>query len=361
MRVNNKDVLNILKTAKKYGVSSNRLLITFHRCGGTSAVMELTDYKNKKVYKSDIACEWEAEEKETYYTDAKYVPKSEEGVLKVEDNIVELINGPTNMVCTTAQVEKPMSFIFYDEAAFVDTNLIKEDIKDVVEQAPKGTYVSVCPKHVAVSPNIKYGAFIKRNVASWNFANDTFVISKEGMTFALDNPGAPIAVHWTNGDQSGVEVQGRDDYFEEELLYNSQSPHGPFGLYQYWKVGETVESVLNSWDDDKTPTFTVPKEVLTLLSKKPKNKLEIHFTGDKGAKLIHYKVGEYAGDFVIDVPLAHNLKMLLDQKLAYPYFKALKKYGGYVAYDASNWQCKFKYTDSLEAMLLGLKVTYGGR
>ncbi len=357
MRVNNKDVLNILKTAKKYGVSSNRLLITFHRCGGTSAVMELTDYKNKKVYKSDIACEWEAEEKETYYTDAKYVPKSEEGVLKVEDNIVELINGPTNMVCTTAQVEKPMDFISYNEVAFVETNLIKEDVKDAVEQAPKGTYISVYPKYITVSPNIKYGAFIKKGD---KFTNTPFVISKEGMTFALDNR-VPIAVHRTKGDQNGVEVQGREDYFEEELLHNSASPHGPFGLYQYQKVGEATENILSLWDDDTTPTFTVPKEILIMLAKKPKEKTELHFKGDKGSKLIHYVVGEYTGDFVTDVPLAHDLRMILDHQLAAPYFKALKKYGGYIAYNSLQYQCKFKYTDSLEAMLLGVRPPQGGR
>ena len=374
MKVWLKDLHKIIADAKKLGVSGKGTMVKIypHVNGDTQVAV----YTDKAEYITDIeTAYWEKDDNERYLTYLENIPNVS-GELEFTKDTLKVI-GDIEIDCTynaypRLQFEPPTDIVLDDLAkstvAELDVIVDNEDLKTMISLADSKNYIVIGENFMGCSPTPGYGGFVLKTETNKGIC-EPICISKNGAK-ALSKTNLipqPVEVYNRTYGQIGLKIDNLVYRYVERLRDTTDRDKNLFNTDMIIKNTNVVKNEILRFkkvDEHKDATFRLPLDFIEILLKlKCVYEDKIHFKGTHCTKEIEVTAQGVTYNITLEEELNKDLDMWLTLKFLQQYLKPMKKCGGSITYNHTNYLAKFTYDNNskLQAGLLGVRAPQGGR
>ena len=368
MKVWLKDLHKIIADAKKLGVSGKGTMVKIypHVNGDTQVAV----YTDKAEYITDIeTAYWEKDDNERYLTYLENVPNVS-GELEFTKDTLKVV-GDIQIDCTyraypRLQLEPPADIVLNDLAkstvAELDVIVDNEDLKAMISLADTKNYIVIGENFMGCSPTLGYGGFVLKTETNKGIY-EPICITKNGakvLSKAKFIP-QPIEVCNRTYGQIGLKIDNLVYRYMERLRDTTDRDKDLFNTDMIIKNTNVVKNEILRFkkvDEHKNATFRLPLDFIEILLKlKCVYGDKIRFKGTHCTKELTVTTQGTTYTITLEEDLNKDLDMWLTLKFLQQYLKPMKKCGGSITYNHTNYLAKFTYDNNskLQAGLLGVR------
>lgn len=374
MRVWLKDLHKVISDAKKLGVSGKGTMVKIYTDikGDTQVAL----YTDKAEYITDIeTAYWEKDDNERYLTYLENIPNVS-GELEFTKDTLKVV-GAIEIDCThkaypRLQFEPPTDIVLNDLAkstvAELDVIVDNADLKTVIGLADNKNYIVIGENFMGCSPTPGYGGFVLKTETNQGI-NTPICLTKNGakvLSKAKFIPQPLIVCNHTYG-QIGLKIDNLVYRYMERLRDTTDKDKNLFNTDMIIKNTNVVKNEILRFkkvDEHKDATFRLPLDFIEILLKlKCVYGDKIRFKGTHYTKELTVTTQGTTYTITLEEDLNKDLDMWLTLKFLQQYLKPMKKCGGSITYNHTNYLAKFTYDSNpkLQAGLLGVRPPQGGR
>ncbi len=374
MKVWLKDLHKIIADAKKLGVSGKGTIVKIYP--DVNGDTQVAVYTDKAEYITDIeTAYWEKDDNERYLTYLENIPNVS-GELEFTKDTLK-VTGDIEIDCTynaypRLQFEPPTDIVLDDLAkstvAELDVIVDNEDLKTMISLADSKNYIVIGENFMGCSPTPGYGGFVLKTETNKGIY-EPICISKNGakvLSKAKFIP-QPIEVCNRTYGQIGLKIDNLIYSYVERLRDTTDRDKDLFNTDMIIKNTNVVKNEILRFkkvDEHKDATFRLPLDFIEILLKlKCVYGDKIRFKGARGFKKIEVTTLGVTYNITLDEELNKSLDMWLTLTFLQQYLKPMKKCGGSITYNHTNYLAKFTYDSNpkLQAGLLGVRPPQGCR
>ena len=389
MKVWLKDLHKIIADAKKLGVSGKGAMVKIYP--DVNGDTQVAVYTDKAEYITDIeTAYWEKDDNERYLTYLENIPNVS-GELEFTKDTLKVV-GDIQIDCTyraypRLQLEPPADIVLNDLAkstvAELDVIVDNEDLKAMIGLADTKNYIVIGEDFMGCSPTPGYGGFVLKTESNKGIC-EPICISKNGAKVLSKTNliPQPLTVCNRTYGQIGLKIDNlvyrymerlRDTTDRDKNLFNTEMiikntnvvKNEILGFRPTCQRAEHDHSLPTKQVSEKhNPTFRLPLDFIEILLKlKCVYGDKIRFKGARGFKEIEVTTLGVTYNITLDEELNKDLDMWLTLKFLQQYLKPMKKCGGSITYNHTNYLAKFTYDSNpkLQAGLLGVRPPQGSR
>lgn len=374
MKVWLRDLHKIIADAKKLGVSGKGTMVKIypHVNGDTQVAV----YTDKAEYITDIeTAYWEKDDNERYLTYLENVPNVS-GELEFTKDTLKVV-GDIQIDCTyraypRLQLEPPADIVLNDLAkstvAELDVIVDNEDLKAMISLADTKNYIVIGENFMGCSPTLGYGGFVLKTETNKGIY-EPICITKNGAKVLSKTNLIPqlVEVYNRTYGQVGLKIDNLVYRYMERLRDTTDRDKDLFNTDMIIKNTNVVKNEILRFkkvDEHKNATFRLPLDFIEILLKlKCVYGDKIRFKGTHCTKELTVTTQGTTYTITLEEDLNKDLDMWLTLKFLQQYLKPMKKCGGSITYNHTNYLAKFTYDNNskLQAGLLGVRPPQGGR
>lgn len=374
MKVWLKDLHKIIADAKKLGVSGKGTIVKIYL--DVNGDTQVAVYTDKAEYITDIeTAYWEKDDNERYLTYLENIPNTE-GELEFTKDTLK-VTGNIEINCTfeaypRLQFEPPTDVVLNDLAnstvAELDVIVDNEDLKTMIGLADTKNYIVIGENFMGCSPTPGYGGFVLKTETNKGIY-EPICISKNGakvLSKAKFIP-QPIEVYNRTYGQIGLKIDNLVYRYMERLRDTNDRDKNLFNADMIIKNTNVVKNDVFDFikmSEHENATFRLPLDFIEILLKlKCVYGDKIRFKGTHYTKELTVTTQGTTYTITLEEELNKDLDMWLTLKFLQQYLKPMKKCGGSITYNHTNYLAKFTYDSNpnLKAGLLGVRPPQGGR
>ena len=358
MRVWLKDLHKIIADAKKLGVSGKGAIVKIYPDvnGGTQVAV----YTDKAEYITDIeTAYWKKDDNERYLTYLENMPNVS-GELEFTKDTLK-ITGGIEIDCTYSayprlQFEPPTDIV------------LNEDLKTMISLADTKNYIVMGEDFMGCSPTPGYGGFVLKTETNEGIGEPICITKNGARVLSKTNliP-QPVEVYNRTYGQIGLKIDNLVYRYMERLRDTTDRDKNLFNTDMIIKNTNVVKNEILRFkkvDEHKDATFRLPLDFIEILLKlKCVYGDKIRFKGTHYTKELTVTTQGTTYTITLEEDLNKDLDMWLTLKFLQQYLKPMKKCGGSITYNHTNYLAKFTYDNNskLQAGLLGVRPPQGGR
>lgn len=374
MRVWLKDLHKVISDAKKLGVSGKGTMVKIYTDikGDTQVAL----YTDKAEYITDIeTAYWEKDDNERYLTYLENIPNVS-GELEFTKDTLKVV-GAIEIDCTynaypRLQFEPPTDIVLNDLAkstvAELDVIVDNEDLKTMISLADNKNYIVMGEDFMGCSPTPGYGGFVLKTETNQGI-NTPICLTKNGAKVLGKAKFIPQPIEVCNRTygQIGLKIDNLVYRYMERLRDTTDRDKNLFNTEMIIKNTNVVKNEILRFkkvDEHKDATFRLPLDFIEILLKlKCVYGDKIRFKGTHCTKELTVTTQGTTYTITLEEDLNKDLDMWLTLKFLQQYLKPMKKCGGSITYNHTNYLAKFTYDSNpkLQAGLLGVRPPQGGR
>lgn len=374
MKVWLRDLHKIIADAKKLGVSGKGTMVKIypHVNGDTQVAV----YTDKAEYITDIeTAYWEKDDNERYLTYLENVPNVS-GELEFTKDTLKVV-GDIQIDCTyraypRLQLEPPADIVLNDLAkstvAELDVIVDNEDLKAMISLADTKNYIVIGENFMGCSPTLGYGGFVLKTETNKGIY-EPICITKNGAKVLSKTNLIPqlVEVYNRTYGQVGLKIDNLVYRYMERLRDTTDRDKDLFNTDMIIKNTNVVKNEILRFkkvDEHKNATFRLPLDFIEILLKlKCVYGDKIRFKGTHCTKELTVTTQGTTYTITLEEDLNKDLDMWLTLKFLQQYLKPMKKCGGSITYNHTNYLAKFTYDNNskLQAGLLGVRPPQGSR
>lgn len=374
MKVWLKDLHKIIADAKKLGVSGKGTIVKIYP--DVNGDTQVAVYTDKAEYITDIeTAYWEKDDNERYLTYLENIPNVS-GELEFTKDTLK-VTGGIEIDCTynaypRLQFEPPTDIVLNDLAkstvAELDVIVDNADLKTIISLADTKNYIVIGENFMGCSPTPGYGSFVLKTETNKGI-NTPICLTKNGAKVLSKTNliPQPLTICNRTYGQIGLKIDNLVYRYMERLRDTTDRGKDLFNTDMIIKNTNVVKNTVFDFikmGEHKNPTFRLPLDFIELLLKlKCVYGDKIRFKGARGFKEIEVTTLGVTYNITLDEELNKDLDMWLTLKFLQQYLKPMKKCGGSITYNHTNYLAKFTYDSNpkLKAGLLGVRPPQGGR
>ena len=374
MKVWLKDLHKIIADAKKLGVSGKGAMVKIYP--DVNGDTQVAVYTDKAEYITDIeTAYWEKDDNERYLTYLENIPNVS-GELEFTKDTLKVV-GDIQIDCTyraypRLQLEPPADIVLNDLAkstvAELDVIVDNEDLKTMISLADTKNYIVMGEDFMGCSHTPGYGGFVLKTETNQGIY-EPICISKNGAKVLSKAKFIPQPIEVCNRayGQIGLKIDNLVYRYMERLRDTTDRDKNLFNADMIIKNTNVVKNEILRFkkvDEHKDATFRLPLDFIEILLKlKCVYGDKIRFKGARGFKEIEVTTLGVTYNITLDEELNKSLDMWLTLKFLQQYLKPMKKCGGSITYNHTNYLAKFTYDSNpkLKAGLLGVRPPQGSR
>ena len=368
MKVLLKDLHKVISDAKKLGVSGKGTIVKIYP--DVNGDTQVAVYTDKAEYITDIATAyWEKDDNERYLTYLENIPNVS-GELEFTKDTLKVV-GDIQIDCTyraypRLQLEPPADIVLNDLAkstvAELDVIVDNEDLKAMISLADTKNYIVIGENFMGCSPTLGYGGFVLKTESNKGIY-EPICITKNGakvLSKAKFIP-QPIEVCNRTYGQIGLKIDNLVYRYMERLRDTTDRDKDLFNTDMIIKNTNVVKNEILRFkkvDEHKNATFRLPLDFIEILLKlKCVYGDKIRFKGTHCTKELTVTTQGTTYTITLEEDLNKDLDMWLTLKFLQQYLKPMKKCGGSITYNHTNYLAKFTYDNNskLQAGLLGVR------
>lgn len=374
MKVWLKDLHKVISDAKKLGVSGKGTMVKIYTDikGDTQVAL----YTDKAEYITDIeTAYWEKDDNERYLTYLENIPNVS-GELEFTKDTLKVV-GAIEIDCTynaypRLQFEPPTDIVLNDLAkstvAELDVIVDNEDLKTMISLADNKNYIVMGEDFMGCSPTPGYGGFVLKTETNQGI-NTPICLTKNGAKVLGKAKFIPQPIEVCNRTygQIGLKIDNLVYRYMERLRDTTDRDKNLFNTEMIIKNTNVVKNEILRFkkvDEHKDATFRLPLDFIEILLKlKCVYGDKIRFKGTHCTKELTVTTQGTTYTITLEEDLNKDLDMWLTLKFLQQYLKPMKKCGGSITYNHTNYLAKFTYDSNpkLQAGLLGVRPPQGGR
>ena len=374
MKVWLKDLHKIIADAKKLGVSGKGAMVKIYP--DVNGDTQVAVYTDKAEYITDIeTAYWEKDDNERYLTYLENVPNVS-GELEFTKDTLKVV-GDIQIDCTyraypRLQFEPPTDIVLNDLAkstvAELDVIVDNEDLKAMIGLADTKNYIVIGEDFMGCSPTPGYGGFVLKTESNKGIY-EPICITKNGAKVLSKTNLIPqlVEVYNRTYGQVGLKIDNLVYRYMERLRDTTDRDKDLFNTDMIIKNTNVVKNEILRFkkvDEHKNATFRLPLDFIEILLKlKCVYGDKIRFKGTHCTKELTVTTQGTTYTITLEEDLNKDLDMWLTLKFLQQYLKPMKKCGGSITYNHTNYLAKFTYDNNskLQAGLLGVRPPQGSR
>ena len=374
MKVWLKDLHKIIADAKKLGVSGKGAMVKIYP--DVNGDTQVAVYTDKAEYITDIeTAYWEKDDNERYLTYLENVPNVS-GELEFTKDTLKVV-GDIQIDCTyraypRLQLEPPADIVLNDLAkstvAELDVIVDNEDLKAMISLADNKNYIVIGENFMGCSPTPGYGGFVLKTETNKGIY-EPICITKNGAKVLSKTNLIPqlVEVYNRTYGQVGLKIDNLVYRYMERLRDTTDRDKDLFNTDMIIKNTNVVKNEILRFkkvDEHKNATFRLPLDFIEILLKlKCVYGDKIRFKGTHCTKELTVTTQGTTYTITLEEDLNKDLDMWLTLKFLQQYLKPMKKCGGSITYNHTNYLAKFTYDNNskLQAGLLGVRPPQGSR
>lgn len=374
MKVWLKDLHKIIADAKKLGVSGKGTIVKIYP--DVNGDTQVAVYTDKAEYITDIeTAYWEKDDNERYLTYLENIPNVS-GELEFTKDTLKVAGG-IEIDCTynaypRLQFEPPTDIVLNDLAkstvAELDVIVDNKDLKTMISLADTKNYIVIGENFMGCSPTPGYGSFVLQTETNKGIG-EPICISKNGAKVLSKTNliPQPLTICNRTYGQIGLKIDNLVYRYMERLRDTTDRGKGLFNTDMIIKNTNVVKNEILRFkkvDEHKDSTFRLPLDFIELLLKlKCVYGDKIRFKGTHYTKELTVTTQGTTYTITLEEDLNKDLDMWLTLKFLQQYLKPMKKCGGSITYNHTNYLAKFTYDSNpkLQAGLLGVRPPQGSR
>lgn len=374
MKVWLKDLYKIIADAKKLGVSGKGTIVKIYP--DVNGDTQVAVYTDKAEYITDIeTAYWEKDDNERYLTYLENIPNVS-GELEFTKDTLK-VTGGIEIDCTynaypRLQFEPPTDIVLNDLAkstvAELDVIVDNADLKTIISLADTKNYIVIGENFMGCSPTPGYGSFVLKTETNKGI-NTPICLTKNGAKVLSKTNliPQPLTICNRTYGQIGLKIDNLVYRYMERLRDTTDRGKGLFNTDMIIKTTNIVKNEILRFkkvDEHKDSTFRLPLDFIELLLKlKCVSGDKIRFKGTHYTKELTVTTQGTTYTITLEEDLNKDLDMWLTLKFLQQYLKPMKKCGGSITYNHTNYLAKFTYDNNpkLQAGLLGVRPPQGSR
>lgn len=374
MKVWLKDLHKIIADAKKLGVSGKGTIVKIYP--DVNGDTQVAVYTDKAEYITDIeTAYWEKDDNERYLTYLENIPNVS-GELEFTKDTLK-VTGGIEIDCTynaypRLQFEPPTDIVLNDLAkstvAELDVIVDNADLKTIISLADTKNYIVIGENFMGCSPTPGYGSFVLKTETNKGI-NTPICLTKNGAKVLSKTNliPQPLTICNRTYGQIGLKIDNLVYRYMERLRDTTDRGKDLFNTDMIIKNTNVVKNEILRFkkvDEHKDSTFRLPLDFIELLLKlKCVYGDKIRFKGTHYTKELTVTTQGTTYTITLEEDLNKDLDMWLTLKFLQQYLKPMKKCGGSITYNHTNYLAKFTYDSNpkLKAGLLGVRPPQGGR
>lgn len=374
MKVWLKDLHKIIADAKKLGVSGKGTMVKIYT--DIKGDTQVAVYTDKAEYITDIeTAYWEKDDNERYLTYLENVPNVS-GELEFTKDTLK-VTGDIEIDCTYGayprlQFEPPTDIVLNDLAkstvAELDVIVDNKDLKTMISLADTKNYIVIGENFMGCSPTPGYGSFVLKTETNKGI-NTPICLTKNGAEVLSKTNliPQPLTICNRTYGQIGIKIDNLVYRYMERLRDTTDRDKNLFNTDMIIKNTNVVKNEIlrfKNVDEHKDATFRLPLDFIELLLKlKCVYGDKIRFKGTHYTKELTVTTQGTTYTITLEEDLNKDLDMWLTLKFLQQYLKPMKKCGGSITYNHTNYLAKFTYDNNskLQAGLLGVRPPQGSR
>lgn len=374
MKVWLKDLHKIIADAKKLGVSGKGTIVKIYP--DVNGDTQVAVYTDKAEYITDIeTAYWEKDDNERYLTYLENIPNVS-GELEFTKDTLK-VTGGIEIDCTynaypRLQFEPPTDIVLNDLAkstvAELDVIVDNADLKTIISLADTKNYIVIGENFMGCSPTPGYGSFVLKTETNKGI-NTPICLTKNGAKVLSKTNliPQPLTICNRTYSQIGLKIDNLVYRYMERLRDTTDRDKDLFNTDMIIKNTNVVKNEILRFkkvDEHKDSTFRLPLDFIELLLKlKCVYGDKIRFKGTHYTKELTVTTQGTTYTITLEEDLNKDLDMWLTLKFLQQYLKPMKKCGGSITYNHTNYLAKFTYDSNpkLKAGLLGVRPPQGGR
>ena len=374
MKVWLRDLHKIIADAKKLGVSGKGAMVKIYP--DVNGDTQVAVYTDKAEYITDIeTAYWEKDDNERYLTYLENVPNVS-GELEFTKDTLKVV-GDIQIDCTyraypRLQLEPPADIVLNDLAkstvAELDVIVDNEDLKAMISLADTKNYIVIGENFMGCSPTLGYGGFVLKTETNKGIY-EPICITKNGAKVLSKTNLIPqlVEVYNRTYGQVGLKIDNLVYRYMERLRDTTDRDKDLFNTDMIIKNTNVVKNEILRFkkvDEHKNATFRLPLDFIEILLKlKCVYGDKIRFKGTHCTKELTVTTQGTTYTITLEEDLNKDLDMWLTLKFLQQYLKPMKKCGGSITYNHTNYLAKFTYDNNskLQAGLLGVRPPQGSR
>lgn len=374
MKVWLKDLHKIIADAKKLGVSGKGTIVKIYP--DVNGDTQVAVYTDKAEYITDIeTAYWEKDDNERYLTYLENIPNVS-GELEFTKDTLK-VTGGIEIDCTynaypRLQFEPPTDIVLNDLAkstvAELDVIVDNADLKTIISLADTKNYIVIGENFMGCSPTPGYGSFVLKTETNKGI-NTPICLTKNGAKVLSKTNliPQPLTICNRTYSQIGLKIDNQVYRYMERLRDTTDRGKDLFNTDMIIKNTNVVKNEILRFkkvDEHKDSTFRLPLDFIELLLKlKCVYGDKIRFKGTHYTKELTVTTQGTTYTITLEEDLNKDLDMWLTLKFLQQYLKPMKKCGGSITYNHTNYLAKFTYDSNpkLKAGLLGVRPPQGGR
>ena len=374
MKVWLKDLHKIIADAKKLGVSGKGTIVKIYP--DVNGDTQVAVYTDKAEYITDIeTAYWEKDDNERYLTYLENIPNVS-GELEFTKDTLK-VTGGIEIDCTynaypRLQFEPPTDIVLNDLAkstvAELDVIVDNADLKTIISLADTKNYIVIGENFMGCSPTPGYGSFVLKTETNKGI-NTPICLTKNGAKVLSKTNliPQPLTICNRTYGQIGLKIDNLVYRYMERLRDTTDIDKDLFNTEMIIKNTNIVKNEILRFkkvDEHKDATFRLPLDFIELLLKlKCVYGDKIRFKGTHYTKELTVTTQGTTYTITLEEDLNKDLDMWLTLKFLQQYLKPMKKCGGSITYNHTNYLAKFTYDSNpkLKAGLLGVRPPQGGR
>lgn len=376
MKVWLKDLHKIIADAKKLGVSGKGTMVKIYT--DIKGDTQVAVYTDKAEYITDIeTAYWEKDDNERYLTYLENVPNVS-GELEFTKDTLK-VTGDIEIDCTYGayprlQFEPPTDIVLNDLAkstvAELDVIVDNKDLKTMISLADTKNYIVIGENFMGCSPTPGYGSFVLKTETNKGI-NTPICLTKNGAKVLSKTNliPQPLTICNRTYGQIGIKIDNLVYRYMERLRDTTDRDKNLFNFNTDMIIKNTnvVKNEIlrfKNVNEHKDATFRLPLDFIELLLKlKCVYGDKIRFKGTHYTKELTVTTQGTTYTITLEEDLNKDLDMWLTLKFLQQYLKPMKKCGGSITYNHTNYLAKFTYDNNskLQAGLLGVRPPQGSR
>ena len=374
MKVWLKDLHKVIADAKKLGVSGKGTIIKIYT--DIKGDTQVAVYTDKAEYITDIeTAYWEKDDNERYLTYLENIPNVS-GELEFTKDTLK-VTGDIEIDCTynaypRLQFEPPTDIVLDDLAkstvAELDVIVDNADLKTVIGLADNKNYIVIGENFMGCSPTPGYGGFVLKTETNQGIGEPICITKNGARVLSKTNliP-QPVEVYNRTYGQIGLKIDNLVYRYMERLRDTTDRDKNLFNTDMIIKNTNVVKNEILRFkkvDEHKDATFRLPLDFIEILLKlKCVYGDKIRFKGTHYTKELTVTTQGTTYTITLEEDLNKDLDMWLTLKFLQQYLKPMKKCGGSITYNHTNYLAKFTYDNNskLQAGLLGVRPPQGSR
>lgn len=374
MKVWLKDLHKIIADAKKLGVSGKGTMVKIYT--DIKGDTQVAVYTDKAEYITDIeTAYWEKDDNERYLTYLENIPNVS-GELEFTKDTLK-VTGGIEIDCTynaypRLQFEPPTDIVLNDLAkstvAELDVIVDNADLKTIISLADTKNYIVIGENFMGCSPTPGYGSFVLKTETNKGI-NTPICLTKNGAKVLSKTNliPQPLTICNRTYGQIGLKIDNLVYRYMERLRDTTDRGKDLFNTDMIIKNTNVVKNEILRFkkvDEHKDSTFRLPLDFIELLLKlKCVYGDKIRFKGTHYTKELTVTTQGTTYTITLEEDLNKDLDMWLTLKFLQQYLKPMKKCGGSITYNHTNYLAKFTYDSNpkLKAGLLGVRPPQGSR